>query len=119
MSALDIFVILLLLGGGAVGFVRGFVYEILSLLAWHDIPAYARNIEHIRTSCPLTLALGGMPIQVLREFADEARELLAEAAERENEARVEPLEERVLKVLFCGVLGLTPPPKVSAAIVGR
>ena len=34
MSALDIFVILLLLGAGAVGFVRGFVYEILSLLAW-------------------------------------------------------------------------------------
>lgn len=34
MSALDIFVILLLVGGGAVGFVRGFVYELLSLLAW-------------------------------------------------------------------------------------
>ena len=34
MSALDIFVILLLLGGGAIGFVRGFVYEVLSLLAW-------------------------------------------------------------------------------------
>ena len=34
MSALDIFVILLLLGGGAVGFVRGFVYELLSLMAW-------------------------------------------------------------------------------------
>jgi len=34
VSALDIFVILLLVGGGAVGFVRGFVYEILSLLAW-------------------------------------------------------------------------------------
>ncbi len=34
MSALDIFVILLLLGGSAVGFVRGFVYESLSLLAW-------------------------------------------------------------------------------------
>jgi membrane protein required for colicin V production len=34
MNALDIFVILLLLGGGAVGFVRGFVYEVLSLLAW-------------------------------------------------------------------------------------
>lgn len=34
MSALDIFVILLLFGGGAVGFVRGFVYEVLSLLAW-------------------------------------------------------------------------------------
>lgn len=34
MSALDIFVIVLLLGGAAVGFVRGFVYEVLSLLAW-------------------------------------------------------------------------------------
>jgi len=34
VSALDIFVILLLVGGGAVGFVRGFVYEVLSLLAW-------------------------------------------------------------------------------------
>jgi membrane protein required for colicin V production len=34
VTALDIFVILLLLGGGAVGFMRGFVYEVLSLLAW-------------------------------------------------------------------------------------
>jgi membrane protein required for colicin V production len=34
MSALDIFVIILLLGGAAVGFVRGFVYELLSLFAW-------------------------------------------------------------------------------------
>jgi len=34
MTALDIFVILLLLGGGAVGFVRGFIYEVLSLMAW-------------------------------------------------------------------------------------
>lgn len=34
MSALDIFVILLLGGGALIGFVRGFVHEILSLLAW-------------------------------------------------------------------------------------
>ncbi len=34
MTALDIFVLILLFGGGAIGFVRGFVYEILSLLAW-------------------------------------------------------------------------------------
>ena len=34
MTALDIFVILLLLGGGLIGFMRGFVYEVLSLLAW-------------------------------------------------------------------------------------
>ena len=34
MSALDIFVILLLGGGALVGFVRGFVHEALALLAW-------------------------------------------------------------------------------------
>ena len=34
MSALDIFVFLLIVGGAAIGFVRGFVYEVMSLLAW-------------------------------------------------------------------------------------
>ncbi|WP_205481505.1 CvpA family protein [Sphingomonas arenae] len=34
MTALDIFVILLLGGGAMVGFVRGFVHEVLTLLAW-------------------------------------------------------------------------------------
>ncbi len=34
MTALDIFVFLLLFGGGAVGFVRGFVHEVVSLFAW-------------------------------------------------------------------------------------
>jgi membrane protein required for colicin V production len=34
VSALDIFVILALAGGALVGFVRGFVHELLSLFAW-------------------------------------------------------------------------------------
>lgn len=34
MTVLDVFVFLLLIGGGAVGFVRGFVHEVISLLAW-------------------------------------------------------------------------------------
>ena len=34
MTALDIFVILLLGGAALIGFVRGFTHEILSLLAW-------------------------------------------------------------------------------------
>jgi membrane protein required for colicin V production len=34
MTALDVFVFLLLFGGGAVGFVRGFVHEVISLFAW-------------------------------------------------------------------------------------
>ncbi|URD61198.1 CvpA family protein [Sphingomonas sp. KRR8] len=34
MTALDIFVLVLLGGGALVGFVRGFVHEVLSLAAW-------------------------------------------------------------------------------------
>lgn len=34
MTALDIFVVLLLGGGTLVGFVRGFVHEVLTLFAW-------------------------------------------------------------------------------------
>lgn len=34
MSVLDIFVFLLIVGGAAIGFVRGFVYEVVSLFAW-------------------------------------------------------------------------------------
>jgi len=34
MTALDIFVFLLLIGGAAIGFVRGFVHEVISLIAW-------------------------------------------------------------------------------------
>jgi membrane protein required for colicin V production len=34
MTALDIFVLLLLGGGAMVGFIRGFAHEILSLMAW-------------------------------------------------------------------------------------
>jgi membrane protein required for colicin V production len=34
VTALDVFVFLLLIGGAAIGFVRGFVHEVISLLAW-------------------------------------------------------------------------------------
>jgi membrane protein required for colicin V production len=34
MTGLDLFVFLLLIGGAAIGFVRGFVHEVISLLAW-------------------------------------------------------------------------------------
>jgi len=91
---------------------------ILSMFGWYGIPAFAQNIEHVRVSPPLTLALGGIPIRVRRDFADEARALLAEAAERPDESIAEEVGERVAKVIFCGVLGITPPPKMSAEIVG-
>jgi len=34
MTALDIFVFVLLIGGAAIGIVRGFVHEVISLFAW-------------------------------------------------------------------------------------
>ena len=34
MTALDVFVFLLLIGGAAIGFVRGFVHEVISIVAW-------------------------------------------------------------------------------------
>ena len=34
VTALDVFVFLLMLGGAAIGFVRGFVHEVISLFAW-------------------------------------------------------------------------------------
>jgi membrane protein required for colicin V production len=57
MSALDIFVILLLLGGGAVGFVRGFVYEVLSLLAWAAAIAMIK-LFHTQLSTGLAQPVG-------------------------------------------------------------
>ncbi len=91
---------------------------ILSLFGWCDILAYAANLEMARINCPITLALGGIPIRVVREDAAEARALLAEAADQSDESLREELGERIAKVLFCGITGMTPPPKVSASIIG-
>lgn len=57
MTALDIFVILLLLGGAAVGFVRGFVYEVLSLTAWVAAIAMIK-LFHTPLSAGLTPHVG-------------------------------------------------------------
>lgn len=57
MSALDIFVILVLVGGAAVGFVRGFVYEFLSLLAWAAAIA-AIKLFHTQLSGGLSSIVG-------------------------------------------------------------
>ena len=46
MTALDVFVFLLLIGGAAVGFVRGFVHEVISLLAWVVGDRDAQAVPH-------------------------------------------------------------------------
>ena len=57
MSALDIFVILLLGGGAMIGFVRGLVHEVLSLLAW-VVGIVALRLFHSPASEALTGAVG-------------------------------------------------------------
>jgi hypothetical protein len=91
---------------------------LLSLFAWHGFPAYARNLQHARTDCPVTLALGGIPILVLSDHAEDARVLLAEAAERDaDEPAPTPLAYRIVKMLALGVMGAPPPPRMAASIV--
>lgn len=95
---------------------------ILSLFEWNGIPAYAMNLEIVRTNPSLTLALGGIPIRVAREAAAEARAILNEAAEAaaQEESLRETLSERVAKVGVLGVMGMmavAPPPRLSAEIV--
>lgn len=55
MSALDIFVILMLGGGALVGFVRGFVHEVLALGAW-----LAGIVALMMFHAPVTAGVGGL-----------------------------------------------------------
>jgi len=57
MSALDIFVILALAGGALVGFVRGFVHELLSLFAWVAAVAMLK-LFHVQLHEGLTPSVG-------------------------------------------------------------
>ena len=68
MSALDIFVILLLVGGAAVGLVRGFVYEVLSRLAWVAAIAMIK-LFHTQLSAGLTGAVGTAAAASVLAFA--------------------------------------------------
>ena len=107
----------------AIAYTQSQAGVILSLFEWNGIPAYGANLEMVRANVPFTLALGGIPIRVAREAAAEARAILTEAAEREQEDAPshEPLDDRIAKVALLGVLGLmavAPPPRLSAEIIG-
>ena len=60
MTALDIFVILLLGGSAMVGFVRGFAHEVLALLAWIAGIA-ALKLLHTPLQEKLVAAVGSEP----------------------------------------------------------
>jgi membrane protein required for colicin V production len=60
VTALDIFVFLLLIGGAAVGFVRGFVHEVISLLAW-VVAIAVLKLFHAQLWSGLTGMFGSSP----------------------------------------------------------
>jgi membrane protein required for colicin V production len=68
VSALDIFVILVLIGGAAVGFVRGFAYEFFSLLAW-AAAILAIKLFHTQLSAGLASIVGGNAAAAVLAFA--------------------------------------------------
>lgn len=94
---------------------------LMSVFAWHDIPAYAQNIETVRANSPLTLALGGIPIRVHREVVGEARELLAAAVADPEPPVARSVGRRASSGLgaLVGFLcaGIAPSPRMSAVIV--
>ena len=57
MTALDIFVVLLLGGGMMIGFVRGFAHEVLSLIAW-VVGLVALKMFHAPVAASLLDAVG-------------------------------------------------------------
>jgi membrane protein required for colicin V production len=68
MSALDIFVILLLAGGALVGFVRGFTHELLSLFAW-AVGIAMLKLFHTQLSGGLMASVGTHAAAAVLAFA--------------------------------------------------
>ena len=86
----------------------------LSMFAFYGIPAYPVGFEHARTMSTLMVALGGIQIRVHASAVDEARELLAEVAERPQAVRPKLIDEPVVNgfivTLFCLFGGAPVPP---------
>jgi membrane protein required for colicin V production len=68
MTALDIFVILVVGGAALVGFVRGFAHEVLALLAW-VIGIVALKLFHEPLGARLTESVGTAPGAAVLAFA--------------------------------------------------
>lgn len=68
MTALDIFVVLLLCGAALIGFVRGFVHEVLALFAW-IIAIAALKLFHSPLQQALVDPVGNQPGASILAFA--------------------------------------------------
>lgn len=96
---------------------------LLSFLHWHGIPAFAMNLETVRTLTHFTVALGGIPIRVHRDAASDAHALLAEIEadhSRDEPPRRAERQGAVVAALLCFLLvGAAPPPRMAAVLLDR
>jgi hypothetical protein len=87
---------------------------ILSMFAFYGIPAYPVGFAHARAMAPLTVALGGIQIRVHVAALAEARELLAEVAERPQAVRPRLIDNALINgiivMMVCFLLGVPVPP---------
>lgn len=93
---------------------------IQSLFEYYGIPTFVCDADTARTCSPWTLAIGGMRIQVLSDFAGEARALLTEVASQETPPVRADAQERIANfalALLLGLLGGVPPPQLCASVV--
>ena len=90
----------------------------LSMFAFYGIPAMPVGLAHSQIAPTLMVALGGIAIRVPGWAADEARELLAEVAERPQVMRPRLIDNVVLNgvivVLFCMIGGPVPPTRTGS-----
>lgn len=89
----------------------------LSMFGWYGIPAYGMNMETTRINCPLTLALGGIPIRVAREAVEDARNLLVEAVDHTEPPLRSPSLWRLIITVIYFVTGATRPPRIAAVLL--
>ncbi|WEJ99115.1 MAG: hypothetical protein P0Y59_19545 [Candidatus Sphingomonas phytovorans] len=90
----------------------------LSMFAFYGIPAIPIGLAHSQIAPNLMVALGGVLIRVPDYAANEARELLAEVAERPQAVRPRLIDNAILNgvavVLFCMIGGPVPPTRTGS-----
>jgi hypothetical protein len=90
----------------------------LSMFAFYGIPATPVGLAHSQIAPNLMVALGGILIRVPGWAAAEARELLAEVAERPQVMRPRLIDNAVMNglivLLFCFLTGTTPPTRTGS-----
>ena len=90
----------------------------LSMFAFYGIPATPVGLGHVQIAPMMAVALGGILIRVPSSTAAEARQLLAEVADRPQAVRPlridNPVMNGIIVVLFSLLTGTVPPTRTGS-----